>query len=325
MTSILSKRESSFIKGILIILVILGHNFIISQEVEIRTIIVPFDVFGFFAITFLYGIKNIDFIPYIKNLIKGIFPTYFTVLTICTLLYCNIYDIKINPLDFLQAAFLGGDVVKKISGFLCLWFFPAFFYFSILRYLILKKKYYWIITLASIFFFYLYVNDITFRFRHSNAILSGLYFATICFFINIILRKFYSKYLVIASFFISISLIFTLLYFPNIYFYSFFLQFTLFILLVATARNKLLLETSFFKFFETIGHYSLYMYLSHMLIFRGIIMLSEDYFSTYWQGMELEYGIILYCMTLILSFGFSYFFVILKSKIYNNTKKASNN
>ncbi len=242
-------------------------------------------------------------------------PTYLSLLAICALLYHFIEGSTINIKSFLHAIFLGGYAVKDVSGFLCLWFFPAFFYFSIFKYLVTQKKYYWIIGLSTIFTIYSIYDNTLLYFRRIDAISAGLLFLTISFYINLLIRKCYSKYLIILSLIISLLTIVGLIFVQGTKDYSnYILPIPLFVLLLAISKNRYIIGTILAKCLKKLGSYSLYMYISHMLIFRAMIMFNDKYLANYWEGKRLEEGILLFCLTIVLSFLFSHIVTTLKKR-----------
>lgn len=152
MNPLLTKNESTFIKGVLIALVVLGHNSILSSNFPLlRQLIVPFDVTGFFLITFLYGYNNIDFFSHFKKLIKGILPMWSLVFIVYTLIYF-LWSKNIPSVEEVSVAYaLGGNATKEVLGFHLFWFYPAFFYFSIFKWISQQTKFAWLIYSLYIF------------------------------------------------------------------------------------------------------------------------------------------------------------------------------
>jgi fucose 4-O-acetylase-like acetyltransferase len=135
-----SFSESDAIKGILILLIILGHNHYLAPKREpLFNFLYLFHVICFFILPFFYNkLKELSF-NNIRDIIVRCYIPYFFFFILCTFIYVlTSYDNEI--FDFgkvcssLYAFFNGSEVLlKENAGFNFVWFLPAFCSFSILK------------------------------------------------------------------------------------------------------------------------------------------------------------------------------------------------
>lgn len=127
--SIISKDSSTCIKGILIFLIILGHNMCFTLPMEklgLMTYLYAFHVQGFFILPFLYGSKSLTKKVIIKNLIRLYWP-YLVLVT--TLLFgygafTHFANFSISNITKLYVC--GGEaILRTMCGYAALWFLPA--------------------------------------------------------------------------------------------------------------------------------------------------------------------------------------------------------
>ncbi len=128
--SYLSKEESSAIKGLLIILIVLGHNMVFTYAVEKYQVMVYlylFHIQTFFIIPFLYDENPLQW-QKAKDLIVRFYVPYLWFFTIFFTGYFLIYKhgAKFDTAEFLNVLFTGnGMLLAKYVGFQLLWFLPA--------------------------------------------------------------------------------------------------------------------------------------------------------------------------------------------------------
>lgn len=139
--SLLSREESAAIKGLLIALVVLGHNSIITQNIVIggKKIVFPwlysFHVYGFYILPFIYGFSfsgtTSSLIRYLgkrirQNIVK-LYPLYFLFGILCVLIYVFHEKENFNDAGIVWALTTGYQpLLYQYIGFGFLWFLPTY-------------------------------------------------------------------------------------------------------------------------------------------------------------------------------------------------------
>ena len=175
--SLISREESTAIKGLLIFLIILGHNSFFSSESRIGMVyLYLFHIQAFFMLPFLYPHKKISFIRIRDYVIRLYYPFIILFLFLSLLNYVgNILGVIPENVssqmietdkhwnDFLLTILTGnGYNIDYFTGLQFLWFLPVMFSMIILKDIyydndtseILK---YLIILCGSIFFFIYFI------------------------------------------------------------------------------------------------------------------------------------------------------------------------
>lgn len=134
---ILIKNQSDSIKGILILLIILGHNFMLANyasQGRIFTWTYSFHVTMFFIIPFLYDKKEDPIRQTIKKTArKLLIPFVWFYLLSFTLYYIH-YHPAFNTITFIKGLIpLNTDWIPQAAGVQYLWFCPVFFMFTIIK------------------------------------------------------------------------------------------------------------------------------------------------------------------------------------------------
>lgn len=142
---ILSRDESAAIKGLLMFLIVLGHNELFCHYFSgIQKYIYSFHIACFFILTFSYPAKTLS-AERIKNYIARIYYPYW--LFYIFFFIISVFAIKLNVpgivkeemmdrsvLGFFTTFFNGGITwVEVYACFTYLWFLPVMFSFSILK------------------------------------------------------------------------------------------------------------------------------------------------------------------------------------------------
>ena len=323
MNPLLTKNESTFIKGVLIALVVLGHNSILSSNFPLlRQLIVPFDVTGFFLITFLYGYNNIDFFSHFKKLIKGILPMWSLVFIVYTLIYF-LWSKNIPSVEEVSVAYaLGGNATKEVLGFHLFWFYPAFFYFSIFKWISQQTKFAWLIySLSAVIIIYEnYVNGYL-AYNKINAVSSGLYFIAFSAFTNAIIRRYYNSIVLMVSYILVIAFAIMVLFFYSILpnFIWAIIPIPSFICLYNI--SKLRLNDTIRNMFIYLGKYSLYIFIMHQLAFRGTVYLLKLFPFYQNKPINVILGILSYIVAILIPI--IVYNAYLKLKDYAFPRKAS--
>lgn len=157
MNKYLSKEESTAIKGLLIFIIILGHNAIITNSVKnIMPYVYLFHVKAFFILPFFYKSRTISFKDCaLKNFIRLYYP-FLLLFIILSLLYyfvsSNIVDpnkiakgldtISDNPLLYFTNTLFTGNayLIDYFTGYQFLWFLPVMFSLMIIKNYLQDRK-----------------------------------------------------------------------------------------------------------------------------------------------------------------------------------------
>ena len=185
----LNRNESNAIKGLLIFLIVLGHNAVFTKSIPSSfEYLYTFHVQTFFILPFLYGTKSKSLIDsFSKNFVRLYYPflLFFTLLSILWLFAQgriadanSVSDLDLSysgkVLYFISAIFTGNYfLIDYFSGFQFLWFLPVMFSMNILRETLEERKYVQriilIIGIASYIMFFVfmykkpYADDVNFR------------------------------------------------------------------------------------------------------------------------------------------------------------------
>lgn len=141
--SLLSKEYSTWIKGLLTLFIILGHDMVFTiplNEYGVMSFFYLFHIQGFFILPFLYGT---DARPYTVGRVKDIFVRfywpYFLLVTVMLFGGALCSRSLMITLEGFAGIYLFGDSVsiKQLCGVQILWFLP-----SMLTMVLLKELYY---------------------------------------------------------------------------------------------------------------------------------------------------------------------------------------
>ncbi len=130
--------DASVIKGVYIILIVIGHNIFINRiPGDIFRFLYSFHVFGFFLLPFLFPSKVVSEKNIIKFLARYLVPytIFFIILfLIYQYLYLSSVGHEIDALSLLIAFVTGSALfLKDAVGFQFLWFLPSFFSLVVIR------------------------------------------------------------------------------------------------------------------------------------------------------------------------------------------------
>ena len=134
--SLISRNHSTTLKGVLMLLIILGHNAILMEhngDFTYKEFLYTFHVWGFFLLPFLYPISKPSFAQlrkYAKRLILPYCILFLFFLLVFSLLTKTIPNLKETSLAFISASQL---LLKQTIGFRLLWFLPTMFIILIAR------------------------------------------------------------------------------------------------------------------------------------------------------------------------------------------------
>lgn len=134
----LNREESGAIKGLLIILIIIGHNYMLCNmyfDSWIFFWLYQFHVMMFFVLPFFYKrSKKSQIVATILKDLKRIYVPYIWFFTFSVIVYSLLYH-KSMPsfFQFLQGLLpLRMDKISELAGVKFLWFAPVFIFFSVL-------------------------------------------------------------------------------------------------------------------------------------------------------------------------------------------------
>lgn len=280
--SLLSREQSAIIKGIAIFAVVASHNILLTAGIQnLWLFLNSFNVAIFFIIVGLYGVKETSFIENLKNTFVKIYLVYAIALLIYFLLYKFVENQNKTFSDYIVALFIGGGKhVKNATGFLMLWFLPAFFWFSIFHQSLLKlffsKKHKQTI-LAIVLFIPICLFTLYILWEHSyfyyfdlNSPLAGIFFIPFSIITSIIVRT--SPLIFSFIFSVIVIILFVLFCFLHIGFipeYLMPLAATIFTL--GLVRYNIITKKQVVgKIFSILGKNSLYIYLTHSLVFYSL-------------------------------------------------------
>jgi len=137
-TTNISKENSDSLKGILILLVIIGHNTIISEITpQIFQVLYNFHVIGFLLLPFISLPKALTKKNIINISIRYYIPLlwYFTIAFIIYnfFLYKHSFDFSISEKYFITGIIGSARLFDQNTGFQLFWFLPALFSLVLLK------------------------------------------------------------------------------------------------------------------------------------------------------------------------------------------------
>lgn len=269
----LTHRQSDAIKGVLILLIVLGHIHSFNVNTpngDMRTYLYSFHVMCFFMLPFFYKHKG-EGISWKKvlDIIARSWVPYIWILLLCLVaVYFVRRQFYIGYESFLALINGTQTPLSKYFGFVFPWFLPAYCSFSLL--LLAGRRYkviYWLVTFLSVGTYFFTYNQF-FEFKMSMPFAFGLAicyfsFGAIAFELNRVAS--WIRY-VMALLFVSLSICWWLNFniFPVIYK---FLPITFFFLILC------LLPIIDCNFLRSIGRNSLGIYLFNVFFANAAYML----------------------------------------------------
>lgn len=128
--NLISREESTSVKGVAILLIILGH---IGRDFSsLQFWLYSYHLILFFMLPFLYGKKEVSTTRLINTFLRLYIP-YLWVLIMCLTISLLIgYTEPRTPTEYIKALLVGSQTALKESvGFNFPWFMPAFFFSSL--------------------------------------------------------------------------------------------------------------------------------------------------------------------------------------------------
>lgn len=142
--SILSREESASVKGVYILLIVLGHNYIFThatQSLQIMVYIYMFHIAGFFMLPYLYGSKEFTLRNIGNNAVRLLWPFFILAFVFFFGYYIIIRGHGFRFEDFMRV-FVEADgwTLSVFCGFQVLWFLPSMFLNMIIHDLYFKYR-----------------------------------------------------------------------------------------------------------------------------------------------------------------------------------------
>lgn len=288
--SSISRDTSEIMKGILAILIVLGHNSVLTNHIPgLFYYLYSFHVLIFFILPWFYTSK-VSWHNTAKRSGK-IWFWYFVFFVVQIVFYNLLFDTTFSPIEAVKAFFLGGHtLLKSVTGYMYLWFMPAFFFAMLVRdaYTIANKPSRIAMIFASIgivafFAFHAYTNYI--------AIIQGIFFAALGIVASQLTlpAKNSLRTLIVLLFIVCSVLMFVdatkEFIHPFMPFVAFF-----------TLWSIIEFSEKYLGWLKGIGNLSLFIYLTHPLIFQLLLRVIPSR-----QLPQLAYGFIIFIFTVIIS------------------------
>lgn len=319
--SLIPKRDSTLVKGILILLIILGHNSILMQERAIFDYLYHFHVYLFLLLPFLYNIPQLTVKRIRKDFIHIYKPytiTYFVLVLINTF----VLNSEFNIIQTLYAYISGNEYLLRANiGASFLWFMPTMFSLLLLRNLLLNKqtKILWSFVIVSLLAFVATrITWITTVYEYPYLII-GSAVSIVYFSIAVLSRYIYEKYHNIRYFELISCIVFILASILNFYeFNGMIYNIVAWVILPISALYALITIVKCFndnhistKCIHFLGNESLPIYLFHVIIYNAILLIVEK--------LHIVQNYIIGCATYIVTITVTLIliYVCKKIRIYN--------
>lgn len=258
----IDKKNSATIKGLLILLIVLGHNHVLcpnTVEHGIMGYLYLFHIAGFFILPFFYDIPSDTSWKCISAKIIRTWIPYFWICILCWIAYSvKKHNFIINielVINFLRGT---QTPIRESFGFVFPWFLPTFCSFSIL--LLYARKYKHLYISLSLTAFILWGLSWENFFVLKNAVPFGVVLAISYFGSGVLAFEFNRRFKYSRYFALLLFILMSMCYWNNIeigYMYQLFpVAFFMSLLLVVPYIN--------FGFIRLLGNNSLGIYLYHM-------------------------------------------------------------
>lgn len=207
----IERNLSETIKGVLIVLIVFGHNHVLCPNTgrgEIMGYLYLFHVTGFFILPFFYLPKTDLSKKHIRDMVVRNWTPYVWICLLCWLCF-SVYTKSFHfGLDTIGSILMGSQTHLSASvGFVFPWFLPTYCTFSIL--LCIARRYNWLMIVLTLLSIWIgtFSWDAFYHFKNSVPLGAGL--AVAYFGLGVIsfqVRKIWSKsYLITVPCFILLS------------------------------------------------------------------------------------------------------------------------
>ena len=307
----LSRNQSATIKGLLILLIMLGHNDLLMTDPAsggkrfVFQWLYSFHVYCFFILPFLYGKKPLSVKRFADNVFR-FWISYFWIFMLCLIANALFTKGIMSFSDYFYAFFIGDKpILKEVVGFYFPWFLPAMFSVLLFKGIADHKR--WIgmtVFLLSICCQAAYIFDVL-PLRHLQsqipfALVQGVLFFSVavfgkwlCEMVSRAEQKWNIKWAVLIAFSaLSLSFYFTQsVRFNILQFWHFILPPVGFALMFSI---RALMEKS--QFLRFMGDYSLPIYAFHLFVYN-LLEIVLRHFGVIGQHV-IVWGVISFAATL---------------------------
>lgn len=288
----LDKNISNTIKGVLIILIVIGHNSILTKSIDgMFSYLYSFHVMIFFILPWFYK-RNPSNIHISISRSAKLYLYYIIVFVVQVVLYNILIEHNFSLIGSLYVFFRGGHhALKMVTGYEYLWFLPCFC-ISMIVYDIfcnLSQNGKIIFNILAIIVVLIFINI---RYQACNALIQGVYFASMGA-VSVMIYNYVVRY---VNKYVSILLFITmsaLLFLKPIH--SYIVPLMPFIAFFALWNVGEWLSKRI-KIFAVIGKLSLFIYLIHPLVFQFLIRVIPMPIDN-----QIVYGIIILIATLVIT------------------------
>lgn len=306
--SLLTRDQSNCIKGILILLIILGHNSILmhlnSDDINFKNWLYSFHVKSFLFLPFLYNYKKFQIKSLKKNAKRLLIPYSIFFVILFVINFFNVHTF--NVLTTVWAYITGSQILlREVTGLIYIWFLPSMFSILVFKDLSYSngiiKTTLLCVGIGCIILEILYIAGPEIE-EYTPL---GIYQALISFPIALVLRcymertKDNKRNLML---FLSFAFLLSMIWFlgnPQNYLWSacryLLLPITIFpcIFYGSKLTNP---NNIFIQFFIFLGKLSMGLYLIHQIIYNLILRTTSGLILN-----KLIYGIFLYILTIVVS------------------------
>lgn len=316
----MDKCTSNTLKGILIILIVIGHNYLLAKNIDgLYEYLYSFHVMLFFILPWFYKRKTISVHNSVSRCVK-LYMYYLVFFVIQIILYNLLIEQNFSLKESIYAFFRGGHyALKAVTGYQYLWFLPSFcismIFYDIYVY---HNAYLSKIgqTLFNILAFIVVLVFIIVPYQKCNALIQGLYFASMSVVTVILYNHIFrhlNKVVPILLFVIMSILVYIE---PTRAYIIPLMPFIAFIALWNV--GEWLSKRS--QIFATIGKLSLLIYLIHPLVFQFLIRIIPTLSNT----NQIIYGMVILICTLVVTIIVSWIIDQILSKLFGkNAIKSS--
>ena len=281
--SLLSREESTALKGLLIFLVVLGHNSLVMAKTGWFPYLYSFHVYCFYIFPFVYGadvvaLKGTGLWQRVWDNVKKFYPLYFFWCLISCGVAVATHRLSFDVRGFVYAVLWGNqNLLLRYCGFGFLWFLPTIVAVMFWRdvYFVAPKIGKWCMFLLSAILWILSAVGWT-NFHAAGiycplAVMQGLFFCTSGILVRTVLSSLPvskgTKIAAIPFFILGVSFVYFRRYLPASCVWLTWIIVPTITFLVFYQWKDVWMKSRLLKFF---GKYSLQIYLLHIFIFYGI-------------------------------------------------------
>jgi fucose 4-O-acetylase-like acetyltransferase len=289
----LPRNQSDAIKGVLILMVVIGHNLFLTTSIhQLKSVLYSFHVFCFFFLIFIRPAKSITFGEVRDLIIRYLVPFLFFSVLSHVAFFSFVSDGRTGNIWSVITDILIGsaDSLKRTTGFQLYWFLPAFFSLTLVHMFISSQNRcikYVLIALTIVLHGFIPMLPSTVKFYNLFSILCSIYVFPLGLAIGKLLEILYKNSFLQKSLtskvLIWILTIASILYacfderlYINLAILDLFdyaslgkmLFYDLLPILIFASLVMLAPMLSRFSQIGFLGHHSLVIYLTHQIIFR---------------------------------------------------------